>query len=647
MEQQRQPPPPPAYLQQRRPSRWWIPVLIIAVIIAVILVLLIGGIALTISAFEKSPVVVRQNTVLWLDARGLLRERAPESPLSIFTEPVAPTHFEILQAIRVAQRDPNIAAIAFETSQLQAGWVKTSEIIAALDSFRSAGKPVYAYIEFGNERDYYLASVADSIFMPPNGILEFNGFGILSMFFKKALSRLGIEFYVEALEEYKSAGEAFSRTGFSAAAREEYAAVLRSIETRFLRTVSRHRNISPDTLRSLLRQGVYMPQKFRAYGLVDSLMTYAQFLDFLRQRVMGDSAVAGGMPELRVQVQVNGINVSKRKLLRKISVARYLSSTSFLEAKERLEKARKTIAVIVASGSIVPKSSKELREPSVVAERDYVQYLERVARDTTIAGVLLRIDSPGGSASASDGIWSAIQKVRARKPIYAVLSDVAASGGYYIASGCDTIIAHPLSLTGSIGVIIIHPSLAHMLENLSIAVDTITTSPTATDLNVWQPLEAREKAILRRLADESYRTFLERVAAGRKMTTQMVRQVAKGRVWMGDTAKSLGLVDVLGGFDAAVKLMKARIGVPDSEQVRLRFYPRPKDPLERLIELFFQDWLAGVRAEANSPHRTFQQWLAMFPPLWRTSLWHLWLLAQQAYAGEYVFAVHPWLPEIQ
>ncbi len=646
MEQQGyQPPPPPAYMQQRRSSRWWIPILIIGIIIAVILIVLVGGIALTISAFEKSPVVIRSNTILWLDARGVVRERAPESPLSIFTEPVAPTHFEILQAIRVAREDPNIAAIAFEASQLRAGWVKTSEIIAALDSFRTVGKPVYAFLEFGNERDYYLASVADSIFMPAHGILEWNGFAIVSLFFKKALSKLGVQFHVEALEEYKSAGESFSRTNFSPAAREEYAAVLQTIEDRFVATVSRYRHLPPDTIRALLHSGVYSPTEFRRYGLVDSLMTYSQFVDFLRKRVIGDTLEEEGVVKVEVGVSVNGSKIEIRNKLRKISVMKYLSSTSFLEAKERMESARKTIAVIVASGSIVPKSQKELREPSVIAERDYVEYLERVARDTTIAGVLLRIDSPGGSASASDGIWSAIQKVRARKPIYAVLSDLAASGGYYIASGCDTIIAHPLTLTGSIGVIIIYPSLAQMFQKLGITVDSIATSSTAVDLNAVLPFKERDKQILHRLATESYQTFLRRVASGRRLSLDTVRTLAKGRVWTGDTAVTLGLADVVGNFDTAVRLMKARLGISDSEQVRLRFYPRHKDPLERLLELFFQDWLAGVSARAEPA--MLSQWLALAPPALRTSMLHLWHLFQCASSGEYVLTAQPWPVDVQ
>lgn len=641
--EQRKVPQPPPYMQQRQKSRWWIPILVIAILVIGFLVFVAGAIAIFISTFEKSPIVVRNNTVLVLDAKGTVLERIPQSPLSLLTTPVAPTHWEILQAIRFASRDTNIQAIAFETAKIRADWVKATEIIAALDTFRSTGRPIYAYIENGDELDYYLASAADTIFMNPHGLIEFNGFSIVGLFLKDALAKLGVNFHVEALEEYKSAGESLSRTSFSKAAKEEYRSILKKYHQHFLSTIARRRGIPTDTLSTLMEKGIYLPTQLKKYHLIDTLATYANYLAFLESRFSGGMSNSPSVSKASLQEKELEQSGTRSKL-RTITISKYLSSTSFIAQQEKAERAEKTIAIVIGAGAIVPGPQDQMDNSPLITEEEYVKYFEELAEDETINGVIFRINSPGGSAAASEGILTAINKVRKKKPVYALMSDVAASGGYYIASHCDTIIAHPLTITGSIGVILMYPDFSATLHKLHITADSISSNSNAAEFVSVFPLETKEKQKLHQLAKYSYNLFLQRVAEGRGMDTAAIRTIAKGRVWTGDTAVKIGLVDLLGDYFTALSLMKKRIGVADTTPVRVVIYPKPKDPFERIAELLFQDIFGATISPKNSE---LEFLLSYIPQPYRSTIESAYLLLKRATAGERIFLLHPSIPIIR
>jgi protease-4 len=562
------PPPPPYYYHQPRRSRWWIPVLIIGLFLLFFVVAIIVFAGLVGSAFEKKTVEVKANTVLNLNYGSNVVEYAPTSPFSIFGDQKRTTFYDIITAIKRAKNDDNIKGIFIESSNVSMGFAKADEIIQTLDDFKESGKFIYAYLSYASEKDYYNSLPADKIFIEEEGLAELNGFSSANLFMKDFLKMIGIEMYVEKYEDFKSAGESLSRTGYSDSARHQTRVLLNGFMDTFTKTITKYRGIDKETLTSLLNRGIYTPDSLLAYKFVDQIASRQEVLDLMKKEMYGDD--------------------KKDKEIEFVSAGSYMSSDPPINAE--VASSDNQLAIIYGVGTIVmDKDGGPFSDEVVITPKDFIKYLKKAREDDKIKAILIRIDSPGGSALASDMIYKELLKTKEIKPVYASMSDVAASGGYYIPIGCDTIIASPNTITGSIGVITVIPNLSGLFGKLEMSPDTVNTTAASQFMNGMYPYTEADKEKLRGFIGGMYHRFVGKVAKSRNMEYEHARSLAKGRVWLGSDAKELGLVDVLGGFQDAIAIAKKRMGVPEDHLVYTQVFPKPVDEIQALLEMFGLD----------------------------------------------------------
>ena len=591
------PPPPP---QPRRRSRWWIPlVLFLGFGLFGFIFLIIGLVTLIGGPFAEKPVEIKAGSVLELRVNGSLNENQRTAPLAVLgSETQSASFLDLLNGLQRAKTDDRIIGLYYRSGGLSCGFAKATEIRDALLDFKQSGKFFHAFIDVGGELDYYFASAADSIFMPTEGMLELNGFAIEDIFWKESLEKVGIEFYVEAFEEFKSAGESYSRTGFSAPARQSLRALLQQRQHTMLDAIAQGRHLEKEAAAAALNRGIYTADSLQALGFIDAIRSEGTVQEhFKRRPTPADS-------------------VSKKAPL--VTMGGYIHSPE--KGKQEVVENRQ-IAVIYASGMILPGEgdATPILEEAVVASRSYARYLRQAREDKRIKAIILRIDSPGGSVMAADEIWEEVVKTRRVKPIYASMSDVAASGGYYIAMGCDTIIAHPQSITGSIGVVSTIPNVSKMLGKIGAHVDTLKSTEGALFLNPLLRFSAADQKKFHQLSASIYQRFVERVATSRGKTFEQARQLARGRVWTGEAAHDYGLIDTLGGYRTALNIAKRRIGIAPDQKVRLRVYPPPQEPWDALKKLFEQltkeDSGMGSRTAWNASAGSLAAALPMWPLL--------------------------------
>ncbi|MFP4370350.1 MAG: signal peptide peptidase SppA [Candidatus Kapaibacterium sp.] len=556
------PPYPPHYYRRERKSKWWIPVLVIGIIIVLFIVFIGAVFAMIGSAFEPQEVTVKENSILHLKFDEV-EEYSETSPFQFLT-PVRKASFrDILSAIERAKYDDNIKGIYY-TGSGNVGFAKASEIQEALTDFKGSGKFIYAYIEMGNEYTYYNSLPADSIFMPREGLLEMNGLGASAMFLKGFYDKLGINFHVENFEDFKSAAETNYRKSWSDSARHQLKVILDQRYENLLDAIADFRESDKEKIREVMAKGVYEADSLYSLGLIDALMVESQIKDHMKNVIFGDN------PD--------------DKEIKLVSAGKYMASNPKLPGKIADED--KQIAIVYGVGPIVPGKPDAWTNEQQIYSEDFVENLRDAADNDKVKAIILRIDSPGGSVIASEEIWKEVQRVSKEKPVYASMSDIAASGGYYIAMACDTIIAHPSTMTGSIGVIVSLPNFDGTLDKLDITVDTISTGPAAQDLNLMMPFDERQKEKLHIISKNIYQRFVSKAAKARGMDFEEMRSLAKGRVWTGADAKEKNLVDVLGDFGDAINLAKKRIGIEDTMRVYVQIYPRPQDDIEALLKIF-------------------------------------------------------------
>ncbi len=477
---------------------------------------------------------------------------------------------DLLEAVRSARDDTRIAMLVLETDRLQGGGLsKLAELRAALADFRAAGKPVLVRGERFTQAQYYLGSVADEVHLAPDGFVLLRGLARYVTYFGEALERLGIKVHVFRVGEYKSFSEPFTRRDMSEEDRASSRDLLDGLWDAFRSDVAAARRIEPDALERYV--GDYAAalaaadgdpaRAAQAAGLVDALSTRDEWRGLLIARL--------GSGEDEEEEMADGDS------FRQIGLGSYLAAV-------RGERKRVTeqVAVLVAQGAIM-----DGEQPRGAVGGDTLARLIREAReDERVKALVLRIDSPGGSAFASELIRRELELTRAAgKPVVASMSSVAASGGYWIAAGADEIWASPVSLTGSIGIFAMFPEFSRPLERLGVGVDGVATSPLAGAFDPRRPLEPAAAQALQIGIEHGYRRFLDTVARGRGLTLDEVEQVARGRVWTGQAAADLGLVDQLGGLEAAIAAAAQRAGL---ERYELSWPVARLSPAQRLLSRF-------------------------------------------------------------
>ncbi len=564
------PPYPPSYYRTpRKSSNWWIPLTIIGVFLILVVVIIVVFFSFVASSIESQPVEVKKNSVLYLNFAKGLKEYNKENPFAAFTGGGTPATFlSTLTAIKNAKTDDNIKGIYYRSSFRNTGFAKTAELIDAITDFKSSGKFVYSYIEVGNERSYLNALPSDKIFMPEEGYLGLNGFGITGMFFKNMLNDIGVDFYVQQYEDFKSAAEAFIRTKFSDSARVQLYSLIDQRYDYLLDEIAENRPMDRKSANEMISRGIYTADSLLDLKFIDELATESQVINKMKFIVFGDT-----------------INPDDEKL-ELISPGSY--NSGYKGGDDKKADKDKQIAIIYGVGTIGSGkgSDSPFDDEMRIHSGSFVKYLKKAREDDDVKAIILRIDSPGGSVIASDEIWSEIMKTKKVKPIYASMSDVAASGGYYMAMACDTIIARPETITGSIGVILAIPNISRLLGKIDVTTDTLSTTPSAQFLNGAYPFTDRDKAKLHSISEKIYKRFVSKVAESRGKTFDEARAVAKGRIWTGKDAMDRGLIDVLGGFKTALDIAKRSMGVDPEQKVYVKVFPEHKEGIEALLDMF-------------------------------------------------------------
>jgi protease-4 len=404
------------------------------------------------------------------------------------------------------------------------------------------------------------------------GFFEMNGFGVSGLFFKNFFDKIGIDFYVEHFEDYKSAGESFSRANFSDSSKVQIRILLQQRFDELISQIAENRKIDRAKLISAINRGQYTTDSLMALGLIDGIATPNDFEDKVYYKVFGKYP-SNDSEDNEKSKKVNYVNLSE------------YAGTDYPKSGKLYNDDTK-IAIIQASGEI--SSDSQGITPGGnnegITDGKMIKYLEEARKDKDVKAIIIRIDSPGGSALASDNIWQEIMKVRKEKPVYASMSDVAASGGYYISMACDSIVAYPNTITGSIGVISLVPNVSGLAGKLGFTSDTINIGDHSQFLNGMYPYSDYDKAKFREAMKTIYWDFVGKAAKNRKKTFEELRAVAKGRVWTGTDALRLGLIDKLGNFQTAIDLAKQRIGVPLDKKVLVDIYPKPGDQFEEFLD---------------------------------------------------------------
>jgi protease IV len=533
--------------------------LIIVGILGVLLLVCILGIAAIWMAFRKGEPTIRNNSVLALRVTGSLPDYSPDDPFKkIFGGPDQSLTGLIMQ-FKKAKVDNRIKAIVLDIDMSGVGWGKAEEIRDAITDFRSSGKPVYAFIEFGLNKEYYIATACDKIVVPPPGELFINGLAADVMFFRGSLDKLGIYPDIYQIGKYKSAGDMFTQKEMTEAHRQYINELLDDLYGRYVNTIAQARKKSPDEVRALIDNAPYNAIKAKEAGLVDDVVYHDEL-------------------ENQIKKQLGYKDTDPYPLVRGVDYRDVAPESLGLNTGER-------IAVIYASGDIGSGSSQNSPSGDQSIGSDTVsKALNDAAADKTIKAIVLRVDSPGGSGLASDIIWHAVEAANQKKPVVVSMSDVAASGGYYISASASKIIAQPSTITGSIGVVAGKPVMRGFYDWLGISNEYVLRGKTAGMFRETEKFSDDERAKFEEwIKTTYYNDFVPKVAKGRKKDPQFIDSVGQGRVWTGYQAKDKGLVDEFGGLDRAIDVAKELAKIPANKGVERVIFPYPTTFLQQLL----------------------------------------------------------------
>ena len=531
-------------------------------LIAVAMFVSMATLAMLYLVVSREPSVAQQSALV-LRPRGELHEVLPDDVFGQFMRSDATTVRGFVESLRKATRDPRITTVLLMPGSLDLPfWGKVQELRDAVVEFRKSGKTVVAFLEFGGDREYYLASAADRVFLLPTSPLDLRGVASYEIFLRGTLDKIGAFPDFRNIGEYKTAVNQLTEKSMTPAHREMSESLNRDMYEQLVRAIAAARKKSESDIRALLDQGPFLPEDALRVGLVDDLA----YEDQLDDRV----------PQLK------GLSGQMRRVedadYRRVSVR----SGAF--------RTRSRIAVIYAVGVIASGSSGVDPVNGAVAGSDtIVEQIRRIRDDESIEAIVLRVDSPGGSSTASDVIWRELMITRDQKPsrpLIVSMSDLAASGGYYIAMPGQWIVAQPATLTGSIGIYTGKIVTGGTLGKLGITTETVKSGRNADMYSPLTPFSPEQRAKIDDFNQGFYDQFVEKVADARHTTPERIDAIAQGRVWTGQQAKEIGLVDELGGLDAAIAVAKQRARIPADEDVELVMYPPRRSFYEALAEQF-------------------------------------------------------------
>ena len=524
-------------------------------IATILFIVVIGAVVSSATSTQEKPFTVKDNSILHLQFDFPIKDRTSNNPFESFDFSTFESHDnlgldKILTNIEKAKSDSKIKGIYLDLTSLNAGMATVEEIRNALKDFKKSGKWVVSYSEVYTQGTYYLASVSDKIYLNPAGVVEMRGLSSQLSFFKNALEKLEVEMQIIRHGKFKSAVEPFILDKMSDSNREQMELLLNTAWGSFVKDISESRKISIEKLNEIA-DGLKIQTAKNAMelGFVDKVLYKDEILDDLKTRVGAKS--------------YDDIN--------------YVTLRKYDNAKAEKKESKNEIAIVYASGEIVSGKSKG----ESMGSETVSQAIREARLDENVKAIVLRVNSPGGSALASDVMWREVVLAKKVKPVVVSMGDVAASGGYYISCAANKIVADEKTITGSIGVFGMIPNAQKLFNNkLGITFDVVKTNTNADMMSLTQPLTAEQKDIIQIGVEQIYDDFITKVGEGRKMTKEQVDSIGQGRVWTGIDAKRIGLVDELGGIDKAIEIAKDLAKISDYKTTA---FPKQKDPIEQFI----------------------------------------------------------------
>jgi len=523
-----------------------------------ILVAAVAAVAIGAAAVGALALMLRGgDSVSWSATGGYLYlnlgEEIPEQPAaqelpSLFEKRPAPLRV-LVESLDRAAGDPKVGAVVLRVSVLpDVGWGRVQELRDAILRFRKSGKPAYAHIEFCSNKEYYLASACTKIYAVPTAIMDVTGLRSETMFLAGTLKKLGVEAQFEGVGKYKNAPNQFTETGFTAPHREQMEALIDSLYQQYVSGLQSGRNKTAEQVQAMIDGGPYDGQSALKAGLVDELV----YQDQLKDRLKDATPISPG----RYARRSRGFGFDHRP----------------------------KVALVYAVGDIVPGQSQSGLAGDFVGSDTVAEALREARKDSDIRAIVLRVDSPGGSGTASDVIWREVVLAKKAKPVIVSMGDLGASGGYYISMASDAIVAQPNTITGSIGVFGGKFILRGLYDKVGITKEILLRGQNADLFSEYRPWNDEERAKYRALMVSFYQDFITRAAQGRKKTPEEIDAIAQGRVWTGTEALQHGLVDRLGGLDVALGLAKERARIGKDQDVNLVVLPEHKGFIETILE---------------------------------------------------------------
>jgi protease-4 len=532
--------------------------IITGIVVGLVLVAFIG-LAVLVAALRQNEPTIADNSVLSLRVAGSLPDYVPYDPLRKFFGGSDQSLTNLVLQFKKAKVDKRIKVIVLDINMSGAGWGKSEEIRDAIADFRSSGKPVYAYMEYGMNKEYYIASACDKIYLAPPGELFINGLAADVLFFRGSLDKLGIYPDIFQIGKYKSVGDTFTRKEMSEAHREFMNSLLDDLFNRYVEAIAKARGKTVEEVRALIDDAPYGAPKAKELGLVDGVA----YRDDLEKELKTKLGYKDADP-LRVVKSSEYSEVGPESL--------------------GLDEGEK-IAVIYATGDIGSGQSENSPSGSQSIGSDTLSKAINDARDDkTIKAIVIRVDSPGGSGLASDVIWHAVAAAKEKKPVVISMGDVAASGGYYISASANKIIAQPSTITGSIGVVAGKPVMKGFYDWIGLSNEYILRGKNAGMFRETEKFTPEERAKFEDwIKTTYYNDFVPKVAQGRNKDAAYIDSIAQGRVWTGAQGRERGLVDEFGGLDRAVEVAKELAKIPKDKGVHRVILPYPRTFIQELL----------------------------------------------------------------
>jgi protease-4 len=532
----------------------------------------VGAVALLVRGSRAPAGWVGGSGYLAIEVSGEIPEE-PSTGLSGLLESRPPSMRALVEAVDRARRDPEVKGLLLRVDSVDTGWARVQELRDAVAAFGRTGKPSWAFVESPGNREYFLATGCARIAAAPTAMLTVSGLAAEVTFYRGTLDKIGVEAQFEGVGRYKNAPNQLTEKGLTGPHREQMEGLVGSLYEQYVRGIAEGRGLPVGKVRELIDRGLFQAAEAKEAGLVDELL-------------------------YRDQVEA------------RIPAANRVDPAGYVRASRGFFDTRPKLAVVYAAGDIVPGESQSSPFGGGLAGSDTITRGLRQAReDGSVRAIVLRVDSPGGSGTASDAIWREVALARRSKPVVVSMGDYAASGGYYIAMGADAIVAEPGTITGSIGVFSGKFSLRGLYGKIGLSQETVQRGRNATVFSEWAPWTDEQRARVRELNEAFYRTFVAKAAEGRKKKPEEIEAVAQGRVWTGEEAVAAGLVDGLGGLEAAVGIAREKARIPRGQDVRLVVLPQRKGLFETLLDRQDEDVVARAAGRTLGPAAaSFLRW---------------------------------------